>query len=80
MDLLFSARLNATLNCGAGTSESSLNPHVDMARHRYADVWKTTPFLALLLLAGLQTIQRIFCALRLEGQPIQASGASPCRC
>ena len=39
-----------------------------------ADVWKTTPFIALLLLAGLQTIpEDLYSALRLEGgRPIQA--------
>ena len=45
-----------------------------MARHRVADVSKTTPFIALLLLAGLQTIpEDLYSALRLEGgRPIQA--------
>ena len=39
-----------------------------------ADVWKTTPFISLLLLAGLQTIpEDLYSALRLEGgRPIQA--------
>ena len=39
-----------------------------------ADVWKTTPFIALLLLAGLQTIPKdLYSAFRLEGgRPIQA--------
>ena len=39
-----------------------------------ADVWKTTPFIALLLLAGLQTIpEDLYSAFRLEGgRPIQA--------
>ena len=38
------------------------------------DVWKTTPFLALILLAGLQTIpEDLYEAFRLEGgKPIQA--------
>ena len=39
-----------------------------------ADVWKTTPFIALLLLAGLQTIpEDLYSAFRLEGgRPAQA--------
>ncbi|QNI42380.1 sugar ABC transporter permease [Synechococcus sp. A15-28] len=39
-----------------------------------ADVWKTTPFIALLLLAGLQTIpEDLYSAFRLEGgRPVQA--------
>jgi multiple sugar transport system permease protein len=39
-----------------------------------ADVWKTTPFIALLLLAGLQTIpEDLYSAFRLEGgRPNQA--------
>jgi len=39
-----------------------------------ADVWKTTPFITLLLLAGLQTIpEDLYSALRLEGgRPLQA--------
>ena len=39
-----------------------------------ADVWKTTPFIALLLLAGLQTIpEDLYRAFRLEGgRPVQA--------
>ncbi len=39
-----------------------------------ADVWKTTPFIALLLLAGLQTIPKdLYSAFRLEGgRPVQA--------
>ena len=39
-----------------------------------ADVWKTTPFIALLLLAGLQTIPKdLYSAFRLEGgRPNQA--------
>ena len=39
-----------------------------------ADVWKTTPFITLILLAGLQTIPAdLFEAFRLEGgQPLQA--------
>ena len=39
-----------------------------------SDVWKTTPFIALLLLAGLQTIpEDLYSAFRLEGgRPVQA--------
>ena len=39
-----------------------------------ADVWKTTPFITLILLAGLQTIPAdLFEAFRLEGgRPLQA--------
>ena len=38
-----------------------------------ADVWKTTPFIALLLLAGLQAIpEDLYSAFRLEGgRPVQ---------
>ena len=47
-----------------------------------ADVWKTTPFVALLLLAGLQNIdQRLYEAARTDGAgPWQASCTSPCPC
>ena len=40
------------------------------------DVWKTTPFITLLLLAGLQTIpEDLYSAFRLEGgRPLQALG------
>jgi multiple sugar transport system permease protein len=42
-----------------------------------AEVWKTTPFMALLLLAGLATIDEgLYEAARVDG----ASGASRCRC
>ena len=44
-----------------------------------ADVWKTTPFIALLLLAGLQTIpEDLYSAFRLEGgRPVQALTSIP---
>ena len=44
------------------------NPAITWMATVLADVWKTTPFAALILLAGLQTIPRdLYEALRLEG-------------
>jgi ABC-type sugar transport system permease subunit len=47
-----------------------------------ADVWKTTPFMALLLLAGLQTIPGSLREASLSTAPMPGSisGMSPCRC
>ena len=48
-----------------------------------ADVWKTTPFVALLLLAGLQNIDRsLYEAARIDGASVVApvSPTSRCRC
>ena len=47
-----------------------------------ADVWKTTPFVALLLLAGLQSIDpSLYEAARIDGaRPGGSSGTSRCRC
>ena len=44
------------------------NPHITWLATVAADVWKTTPFIALILLAGLQTIpEDLYEAFRLEG-------------
>ena len=47
-----------------------------------ADVWKTAPFMALLLLAGLQVIpDDVYDAAKVDGAtPGSASGASRSRC
>ena len=47
-----------------------------------ADVWKTTPFVALLLLAGLKGIDRsLYDAARVDGAaPWRSSSRSRCRC
>ena len=48
----------------------------------FADVWKTTPFITLILLAGLQSIpDDLYSAFRLEGErPFRRFAGSPCRC
>ncbi len=50
------------------------NPNITWIATVIADVWKTTPFIALILLAGLQSIPNdLYEAFRLEGgKPIQA--------
>ncbi len=44
------------------------------------DVWKTTPFMALLILAGLQMVpQDIYEAAKIDGvHPVKVFSASPC--
>jgi trehalose/maltose transport system permease protein len=44
------------------------DPNLSMAAVIATDVWKTTPFMALLILAGLQTVpQELYEAARLDG-------------
>ena len=65
---------------GAGTKPwpqlpgSAVHPIDHLAGDRVADVWKTTPFITLILLAGLQSIpDDLYSAFRLEGgTPLQA--------
>jgi multiple sugar transport system permease protein len=67
---------------GSGTSTGWANPAGPWFAIIFADVWKTAPFVALLLLAGLQTIpgdvyeSAAWTAL----PPGSGSGTSRCRC
>ena len=63
------------LNYLLGTSVNWLgDPHWALPAAILADVWKTTPFVALLLLAGLQVIpEELYRAARIDGaNPLQA--------
>ena len=53
---------------GIGSLNILGDPHLTWMATVWADVWKTTPFAALILLAGLQTIPvDLYEAVRLEG-------------